>query len=466
MFLQKLEGKAEPSSEAIASFLGILRYMGDIPLRRAPIGTEITDSVFLGALKFGILRDELYCQLMKQLTYNFNPYSEEKGWELMWLCIGLFPPSRSLREHLTQFLRSRNHPIAIDCCKRLQKISKSGQRKYPPHQVEVDAIQHRMTQIFHKIYFPDGSEDAIEVDSATKACDLCHSIAYRIGLRSVEGFALFVRFGEKMISIPESEFFFDFVRQLSDCLLKRHLRKEKVPRSFNYQIFFMRKVWNNVVPGDDSIADLTFHYHQELPKHLRGYHKLSAPQITELAAIILRARTRDDKPAPLAQINQFLGDLIPKDVIKAHSPNEWKKMIIKKYDEQIGRMTSDDAKIAFLKYICRWPTFGSAFFEVKQSSDSALPTRLLIAINIKGVNIIDVVSKDCLVSYPYHSISNWTSGNTYFHMTVGNLIKGDRSNRILLETTLGYKMDDLITSYLKLLLSSNEGTHRVAIADE
>lgn len=116
-------------------------------------------------------------------------------------------------------------------------------------------------------------------------------------------------------------------------------------------------------------------------------------------------------------------------------------------------MTPENAKIAFLRYVFKWPTFGSAFFEVKvshqhiwmmhkqlslwrheqQNGDTSYPEHLLVAINKHGVSLIDPVSKEILATHSFTRISNWSSGNTYFHMTIGNLVRG---SKLLCETPL------------------------------
>ncbi|XP_050670473.1 myosin-VIIa [Leptidea sinapis] len=447
--LKKLQAKEELAEEACFAYTAILKYMGDLPSKRPRIGNEYTDHIFDGPLKHEILRDEIYCQIMKQLTENRNRMSEERGWELMWLATGLFACSQGLLRELTLFLRTRRYPIAQDSLQRLQKTLRNGQRKYPPHQVEVEAIQHKTTQIFHKVYFPDDTDEAFEVDSSTRAKDFCQNIAQRLNLRSSEGFSLFVKIADKVISVPEGDFFFDFVRHLTDWIKKARPTRDGITPQFTYQVFFMKKLWTNTVPGKDRAADVIFHFHQELPKLLRGYHRCGKEEASRLAALAYRARFGENKQE-LQAIPQMIRELVPADLIKLQSSADWKRAIVAAYNQDAG-MTPEDAKITFLKVIYRWPTFGSAFFEVKQTTEPNYPELLLIAINKHGVSLIHPQSKDILVTHPFTRISNWSSGNTYFHMTIGNLVRG---SKLLCETSLGYKMDDLLTSYISLMLTN------------
>uniref|UniRef100_A0A3B3QSH9 Myosin VIIAa n=1 Tax=Paramormyrops kingsleyae TaxID=1676925 RepID=A0A3B3QSH9_9TELE len=447
--LKKVLSHEELSQEAFSA--PIMKYMGDYPSKRMRSVNELTDQIFEGALKAEPLKDEMYCQILKQLTENHIKYSEEKGWELLWLCTGLFPPSNLLLPHVQRFIQAkRQHPLASDCMQRLQKaLSRNGSRKYPPHLVEVEAIQHKTTQIFHKVYFPDDTDEAFEVESSTKAKDFCLNISSRLLLKSSEGFSLFVKISDKVISVPEGDFFFDFVRHLTDWIKKARPVKDGIVPSLTYQVFFMKKLWTNTVPGKDSFADSIFHYYQELPKYLRGYHKCSRDEIFQLAALIYRVKFEDDK-SHFPSIPKMLRELVPQDLIRQMSPDDWKRSVVAYFNKHAGK-SREEAKLMFLKIIFKWPTFGSAFFEVKQTTEPNFPEILLIAINKHGVSLIDPKSKDILITHPFTKISNWSSGNTYFHITIGNLVRG---SKLLCETSLGYKMDDLLTSYISQMLTT------------
>ena len=68
----------------------------------------------------------------------------------------------------------------------------------------------------------------------------------------------------------------------------------------------MKKLWSNTVIGKDRIADVMFHYHQELPKYLRGYHKCTKEDAAILGAYIYRVKFGNNK-SRTAQIT-YVGD--------------------------------------------------------------------------------------------------------------------------------------------------------------
>ncbi len=67
---------------------------------------------------------------------------------------------------------------------------------------------------------------AFEVDSSTRSKEFCANIAERLGLRTAEGFSLFVKISDKVISVPDGDFFFDFVRHLTEWLKRARQSKD------------------------------------------------------------------------------------------------------------------------------------------------------------------------------------------------------------------------------------------------
>uniref|UniRef100_A0A8C9Q4L1 Myosin VIIB n=1 Tax=Spermophilus dauricus TaxID=99837 RepID=A0A8C9Q4L1_SPEDA len=443
--LKRIHDRADLRDAACQIFHDILPqppYMGDYPSRQAWPTLELTDQIFSLPLQDSALQDEVYCQILKQLTQNSN--RSAPGWP------GLFPPGKALLPHAQKFLDTRRKKLlAPDCSRRIQKVLRTGPRKQPPHQVEVEAAEQNVSRLCHKIYFPNDTNEMLEVGANTRVRDVCESIATRLQLASWEGCSLFIKISDKVISQKEGDFFFDSLRHMSDWVKKNKPQKEGAPVTLPYQVYFMRKLWINVAPGKDVNADTILHYHQELPKYLRGFHKCSREDAVHLAGLIYKAQFDNDR-SQLASIPKILRELVPENLTRLMSSEEWKKSLLVECDKHKDK-TVQEAKVAFLKWICRWPTFGSAFFEVKQTSEPSYPDIVLIAINRHGVLLIHPKTKDLLTTYPFTKISSWSSGSTYFHMALGSLGRG---TRLLCETSLGYKMDDLLTSYVEQLLSA------------
>uniref|UniRef100_A0A4W5QH22 MyTH4 domain-containing protein n=1 Tax=Hucho hucho TaxID=62062 RepID=A0A4W5QH22_9TELE len=49
------------------------------------------------------IRDEIYCQIIKQLVNNKNQKSSLRGWVLLSICLGIFPPTELIMQVRLKF---------------------------------------------------------------------------------------------------------------------------------------------------------------------------------------------------------------------------------------------------------------------------------------------------------------------------------------------------------------------------
>ncbi|XP_069020490.1 unconventional myosin-VIIa-like [Embiotoca jacksoni] len=444
--LKNLVRNSDLSYHACAAFTAIMKYMGDYPIKQIRSPIELTDQIFGPATQHEALQNEIYCQIMRQMTSNNNRLSMERGWQLMWLCTGLFPPGQTLVKYTQRFLESRpRDPLSAGCLQRLQDICSKVPRKLPPHLAEVDAIQQNSTKIFHKVHFPNYTDDIFEVTSTTTIKELSWSIASELNLDSADGYGLYLKTPNKITNMNEEKYFFDSLRQTTATPKKVKRGKEAIQANMPCLVIFKRKLWFNVNPGKNLVADLTFHFPQEMPKYLRGYHTCTKEDMMSLGGLLFRVQVDSDR-SQFVMIPKMLKELVPADQIQIMSPEEWKKHIVSSYNKQSG-ITVQEAKIAFLKTISSWPTFGCAFFEVKQTCESSYPSTLLVAISKQGVSFIVPKTKELLVMHPFSRITEYNSSGNMFEMAIGTLVRG---NDFVCETEQADKMVDLLNSYFSM----------------
>ncbi|KAH7102162.1 hypothetical protein BKA62DRAFT_118752 [Auriculariales sp. MPI-PUGE-AT-0066] len=123
--------------DALKMFRAIQKVMGDLPSSSTgPTSLREEQRWLLSVcLLHGELRDEAYCQVVKQLLGNGNPQSVFQGWQLICVLLVTFPPSKDFESYLQSFLvrhtsqsEGRIDVMAKYCLKRLHIISRKGPR--------------------------------------------------------------------------------------------------------------------------------------------------------------------------------------------------------------------------------------------------------------------------------------------------------------------------------------------------
>ena len=87
------------------------------------------------------LRDEIYAQIMKQLTRNPSPAAVSKGWDLMVVCLNTFPPTEGFDNFMGHFFKQQAPPDRKDKIMfLLYSVIYSGARSTTPQIAEIPSM--------------------------------------------------------------------------------------------------------------------------------------------------------------------------------------------------------------------------------------------------------------------------------------------------------------------------------------
>ena len=178
-------------------FQMVMSYMGDLATkrRRADIAMNIT-GIGMSKEEF---RDEIYIQIIKQVTNNKSPKTDsgKKGWDLLILCSTFLVPSTTFEPYLRAFFHSCSSNVSKEisnasheCDVRLTK-SKIQPRNLPPLEQEIEAIELRR-QLPLRVMFPEDASKNFLFDSHTTSKEVLKKIFEKYDLLESNEYGLYV----------------------------------------------------------------------------------------------------------------------------------------------------------------------------------------------------------------------------------------------------------------------------------
>ncbi|XP_012225060.2 unconventional myosin-XV isoform X1 [Linepithema humile] len=443
---------------AVECFLCLMRYMGDQPLPPETSEVKCVYTILMHCHKHEQLRDEIYCQLMKQTTNNKspNPESCQRGWRIFSIIAAYFTCSEGLRPYLMKYLetaaydkRRAYHGTAMVCLQNLRKTVKYGGRKNVPSVEEIMAIsagRNAKRQIYR---LPGGTERVINTKCTTVVQDVIEEMCNVISVRNpheMDEFSLYCIVDGDAFTMPlaRDEYVLDVTTELQK----------------NHQVFYLifcRSVWYYPLRLDAALY-IEVVFNQIAPDYLEGLLLVlpgeHLPQeiiydMAQIAALLHRAADMAHEPA-----TKEIKYLLPKPALSLRDPRpqQWSNMVLQAWNN-VQHSSAAVCKAQVLEILSKWPLFGSSFFAVKRVPEGKEKgADHILALNRHGVHFIDLITHETLYHYPYSEVISTRKvkseeGTLYLDMKCGNLMQ-QRITR--LQTEQAHEISRLIRQYITM----------------
>ncbi|XP_056662302.1 LOW QUALITY PROTEIN: unconventional myosin-XV [Monodelphis domestica] len=447
---------------ATEMFLAVMKFMGDFPMK-AQTELDVLRSFLQLCRDPEVLRDEAYCQVIKQITENTStkPDSCQRGWRLLHILAAYHKCSDVLRPYLFRFFQDvcrspglHFQGIAKACEQNLQKTFQFDGRSELPSNMELRAILAGRSSKRQLFLLPGGLERHLKIKTCTVALDVVSDICLEMGLTRAEAFTEYVIFaitnhGQNVCPLSRRDYILDVASEMEQV-------------DSGYTFWYRRILWAQPLKFENELY-VTMHYSQVLPDYLKGLFnsfpteqpsEQQRQQVSKLAA--LQHRAKDGVYLPSVREAQ---EYIPPQFYRSMKGQAWLNLVIQ-HMQQIQALSPHQARAQFLGLLSACPMFGSSFFFIQSCSNNTVLAPCILAVNQNGLHFLQKESHELTVKFPLKEIQSTrtqrpTAGSSYpyVEITLGNLTV----QRIMqLQLEQGLELCRVVAAHVESLLCARE----------
>ncbi|XP_029363926.1 unconventional myosin-XV [Echeneis naucrates] len=443
-------------------FLAIMKFMGDFPLKGQTEQDLVTTILKLSG-DHGLIKDEAYCQVMKQVTANTSSKSDscQRGWRLLYILTAFHRCSDVMKPFLLKFLQDacaspgvQYQGIAKACEQNLRRTFQYGGRVQYPNSMELKAMLAGRSSKRQLFLLPGGIERHLKIKTCSVALDVIEELCSEMGLHRVEAldeYAIFLvtHRGQNVRPLNKREYILD-------------IATEAEPVDANYSLWFRRVIWSLALKLDNELY-VTMHYNQVLPDYLKALlsvvpqGKASEQHLQQIARLAaLQHRAKDSIYLPTLREVQ---ECVPPQFYSKQGSQHWLNMTTQ-HMQQVQPLNPHQARAQFLGLVSAFPMFGSSFFYIQSSSSASIHAPCILAVNLNGLHFLNKDTHEAMVRFPLKEVQSTrtqrpTSGSSYpyVEIMIGDLLN-QRITQLQLEQ--GLELCRVIAMHMENMLSVRE----------
>uniref|UniRef100_G1LSJ3 Myosin XVB n=1 Tax=Ailuropoda melanoleuca TaxID=9646 RepID=G1LSJ3_AILME len=358
----------------------LMQFMGDQSKPRGKDEMELLYDLLRLCREKENLRDEIYCQVIKQVTGHPQPEHCARGWNFLSLLTGFFPPSATLMPYVAKFLQDSgpSQELAQSSQEHLQRTVKYGGRLRLPSPGETQALLKGQGVRSLLIHLPGGMDYKTNIRTFTVAAEVLEEVCQQMGImdpQEVQEFALFLikREGELVRPLWPHE----YLNSVLDQDISLHSR---------------RLSWETPLHFDNPTY-ITTHYLQVrcrplTPPTPASWWPDSGLQLAEEPL----PRWGTSKPPSLTAVPSDLWTYLPKPVQSQVNMSAIRNLTDQEL-RQLPVCSPQEAQISFLEAVSQLPLFGYTVYVVLRVSQLALSRPSLLGLNRQHLILMDPCSQ-------------------------------------------------------------------------